>query len=45
MAYTNPIAIAMGVPVILGMFLAVFGYRIGKDVKKTGTMTKEVLED
>ena len=30
MAYTNPIAIAMGIPVIVGMFLAVLGFRVGK---------------
>ena len=45
MAYTNPIAIAMGIPVVVGMFLGVLGFRIGKDIKKTAELTKDLVED
>lgn len=45
MAYTNPIAILMGIPVIVGIFLGVFGRRVGEDVRETVSMTKEMLEN
>ena len=45
MAYTNPIAIAMGVPFVVGLFLAIFGYRVGRDVKKTVSIAKNMVED
>ena len=45
MAYTNPIAIGLGIPVFVGLILGIFSYRIGKDVKTATEMVHESLED
>jgi len=44
MAYTNPVAIAMGIPFVIGLFLGVLGFRVSEDAKETAKMTKEMLE-
>ena len=45
MAYTNPIAILLGIPTFVGIVLGVIGHRLGKDLKTATTMVRDSIEE
>ena len=45
LAYTNPLAWIVGIPIISGVILGVFGYNIGKNIKQASRIISEEIEE